>query len=128
MCGPNGSVFESEEFPFFAAEDICLGVSMPLNRGAGTQSHGALCLGWRLDVDLTPAHIELCEALAAFSGSMVVAAATRAERDLVVANAPVLFMALDAERIVTMCDGAAAVAIGLGSEQIGRSLAELLPR
>jgi diguanylate cyclase (GGDEF)-like protein len=125
--GPNGSVFESEEFPFFAAEDICLGVSMPLNRGAGTASRGALCLGWRMDVELTPAHLELCEALAAFSGSMVVAAATRAERDVVVANAPVLLMALNAEGIVTMCDGAAAAAIGLGAEQVGRALSAVLP-
>ena len=124
---PSGSVFESQEFPFFAAEDICLGVSIPLNHGAGTASRGALCLGWRLDVELTPAHLELCEALAAFSGSMVVAAATRAERDVVVANAPVLLMALNAEGIVTMCDGAAAAAIGLGAEQVGRALSEILP-
>jgi diguanylate cyclase (GGDEF)-like protein len=125
--GPNGGIYDPKEFPFFAAEEICLGVSMPLNRGAGNASRGALCLGWRLDVELTPAHIDLCEALAAFSGSMVMAAATRAERDVVVANAPVLLMALDGEGIVTMCDGAAAAALGLGAEQVGRSLAELLP-
>jgi len=58
---------------------------------------------------------------------MVVATATRAERDVVVANAPVLLMALNAEGVVTMCDGAAAAALGLGAEQVGLSLAELLP-
>ncbi len=125
--GVGGGIFDPEEFPFFAAEEICFGVSIPLNHGVGTRSRGALCLGWRLDVELTPAHLELCEALAAYSGSMVVAAATRAERDVVVANAPVLLMALDAEGIVTMCDGAAAAAIGLGAEQVGRRLAELIP-
>jgi diguanylate cyclase (GGDEF)-like protein len=125
--GLNGSTFDPQEFPFFAAEEICLGVSIPLNSGAGSASRGALCLGWRLDVELTPAHLELCEALAAFSGSMVVATATRAERDVVVANAPVLLMALNAEGVVTMCDGAAAAALGLGAEQVGLSLAEILP-
>lgn len=125
--GANGGLYDPAEFPFFGAEKICVGVSLPLNRGAGTASRGALCLGWRLDVELTPAHIELCEALAAFSGSMVVAAATRAERDVVVANAPVLLMALDHEGVVTMCDGAAATALGLGADEIGRQLGELLP-
>lgn len=125
--GPNGGALDPEEFPFFGAEGVCLGLAIPLNRGTGTASRGALCLGWRLDVELPPAHLELCEALAAFSGSMVMATATRAERDAVVANAPVLLMALDAEGTITMCDGAAAAALGVGAEQIGRSLAELLP-
>jgi len=125
--GSNGGAFDPEEFPFFGAEGICLGVSMPLNRGTGTASRGALCLGWRLDVELTPAHLELCEALAAFSGSMVMATATRAERDVVVANAPVLLMALDADGTIMMCDGAAAAALGLGADEVGHSLAELLP-
>jgi diguanylate cyclase (GGDEF)-like protein len=125
--GPGGGIFDTTEFPFFGAEGICLGVSIPLNSGSGSRSRGALCLGWRLNVELTAAHLQLCEALAAFSGSMVVAAATRAERDAVIANAPVLLMTLDAEGIVTMCDGAAASAIGLGPQQVGRSLAEMLP-
>lgn len=125
--GPGGGVFDTNEFPFFGAEGICLGVSIPLNPGSGSQSHGALCLGWRLDVELPAAHLELCEALAAFSGSMVCAAATAAELDAVVANAPVLLLSLDAEEIVTMCDGAAAAAIGLGAEHLGHSLEEMLP-
>jgi diguanylate cyclase (GGDEF)-like protein len=125
--GPDGGVFDGDQFPFFAAEEICFGVSIPLNPGSGNQSRGALCLGWRQDVELPPAHLELCEALAGFSGSMVCAAATRTERDAVIANAPVLFMELDREGAVTLCDGAAATAIGLGAEQVGRPLRELLP-
>lgn len=125
--GPGGGVFDAEQFPFFAAEQITVGVSVPLNRGAGRESYGALCLGWRSDVDLTPAHLELCEALAAYSGSMVVAAATRAERDAVVANAPVVLIVLDAEGVITYCDGAAGAAIGAGAQQVGRAISDLLP-
>jgi len=66
-CAARTGQLRSAGFPFFAAEEICLGVSIPLNPGAGSASRGALCLGWRLDVELTPAHLELCEALAAFS-------------------------------------------------------------
>lgn len=126
--GANGKVFDPQEFPFFAAEGIRVGVSVPLNRGTGRDSRGALCLGWRLPVELPPAHIELCEALAAFSGSMLAAAATRSERDAVVANAPVILMALDAEGVITVCEGAAAAAIGTGPQHVGRPLSGLLPR
>lgn len=125
--GAGGGVFDPQEFPFFAAEGIRVGISVPLNHGAGAASYGALCLGWRSGVELTPAQLELCEALAAFSGSMVVSAATGAQRDAVVANAPVILMALNAELIVTLCDGAAAASIGLDVRQVGRPLSELLP-
>jgi diguanylate cyclase (GGDEF)-like protein len=122
---PDGGAFDVGEFPFFGAEGIVVGVSVPLDRS--NAARGALCLGWRFEVEMAAGQLELIEALAAFSGSMVVAAATRAERDAIIANAPVIVVTLDAERNVTLCEGAAAAAIGLGPEQVGHAIAELLP-
>jgi PAS domain-containing protein len=119
-----GGVLDANRFPFFSAEGVRVAVSVPLDPLDG--SHGALCLGWRFDAQIAPPHLELAEALAAFSGALVVSATAVDERDAIIANAPVILVAVNADGFITLCEGAAAAAIGVGREQVGLSLPELL--
>ena len=123
--GPDDGPLDPERYPFFAGEGISVAVSLPLDPADGTR--GALCLGWRFDAQLSPANLELAEALATFSGTLVSSAGSHAERDAIIAGAPVIFIALRSDGVVTMCEGAAAAAIGIGPADVGRAITELLP-
>ncbi|MGA2012777.1 MAG: EAL domain-containing protein [Solirubrobacteraceae bacterium] len=122
--GIDGGPLDAQRFPFFAAEGIRVGVAIPLDPIDGSQ--GSLCLGWRFHVDPSERQLELAGALAAFSGTLVAAAAARAQRDALVANAPVVLAAMDADGILTLCEGAGAAAIGAGPDDVGRHVSELL--
>ena len=71
-------------------------------------------LGWRFELEPAPAHIEFGERLADFAATLVDRAETAHERDLLIANAPVVLAAIDADGVVTVCEGAAAERIGPG--------------
>ena len=101
--GPDNGQLDPERYPFFANEGINVAVSLPLDPADGTR--GALCLGWRFNAQLSPANLELAEALATFSGTLVASAGSHAERDAIVAGAPVIFVALRSDGVVTMCGG-----------------------
>ena len=78
------------------------------------QALGALVLGWRFELEPAPAHVELGERLADFATTLVDRSETAHERDLLIAHAPVVLAAIDADGVVTVCAGAAAERIGLG--------------
>lgn len=122
--GPGGGVFDPDEFPFFAAESIRSGIAVPL--GTDGPARGSLCVGWRFNVDPAEGQLELARALAAFSGTLVAGHVAGAQRDALVQSAPVALAAIDADGILTLCVGAAATAIGLGPDDVGRHLSELL--
>lgn len=123
--GPDDGPLDPQRYPFFAGEDIRVAISLPLDPSDGTR--GALCLGWRFEAQLSPANLQLAEALATFSGTLVSSAGSHAERDAIIAGAPVIFVALRSDGVVTMCEGAAAASIGIGRGDVGRSIHELLP-
>ncbi len=122
---PENGPLDPERYPFFAGEEITVGVSLPLDPTDGTL--GALCLGWRFDAALSPANLKLAEALATFSGTLVSSAGSHAERDAIIAGAPVIFVALRSDGVVTMCEGAAATALGIGPAAVGKHINDLFP-
>lgn len=122
---PKDGPLNPDQYPFFVAEGIRVAIALPLDRTEGPR--GALCLGWRFDAHLAPGRREVAEALAAFSGTLVASATARAERDAIVAGAPVIFVALLPDGTVTMCEGAAAVAMGVGPDAVGRNISDLVP-
>ncbi len=125
--GGGGAVIDPIRFPFFAAEGIRAGIAVPLDGIDETETErGALCVGWRFDVEPPLAQLELAEALAGFSGALVAAAAARTQRDALVGSAPVVIAAMDADGILTLCEGASAAAIGIGPADVGRRVSELL--
>jgi len=115
--GLDGGTIDPARFPFFAAEGIRTGVAAPL--ATSGPSLGALCFGWRFDLDVAPPHLELAEALAGFAGTLLAAAAARGEREALVANAPVLLLSIDVDGVVTLCEGA-------GAADVGRGVADVL--
>jgi len=122
--GPDGGVFDDEEFPFFSGEGVKVGVAIPLD--SRERSSGALCLGWRFDVQLAEEQLEFGRALASFAGTLVTVAVDRAQRSALVGNAPLLLAAVDADGIVTVCAGAGAGRVGLGAADVGRPIGEVL--
>ena len=122
--GAGGGVLDAERFPFFAAEGIRSGVAVPLEAADG--SRGSLCLGWRFTVEPAAGQLGLAEALAGFAGTLVTAAAARAQREALVGTAPVVLAAMDADGILTLCEGAGARAVGLGPDDVGRHITDVL--
>jgi diguanylate cyclase (GGDEF)-like protein len=122
---PGQGPLDPDRYPFFAAEEVSVAVSVPLDPTDGMR--GALCLGWRFDVQLSPASLRLVEALAGFAGTLVASATSRAERDAIIAGAPVMIVALRPDGVVTMCEGATAAVIGVGPEAVGHHISELFP-
>jgi diguanylate cyclase (GGDEF)-like protein len=116
---------DPERYPFFAAEGVVVAVALPLDASDGER--GALCLGWRFEAELGPSGLGVAAALAAYAGTLVSSRTSRAERDAIVAGAPVILAALLPDGVVTMWEGAGAAAIGIGPQAVGRQVLELLP-
>ena len=110
--------------PCLDNEDVETALILPLH--AHTQVLGALILAWRFRLTVAPAHIEFAEALAAFVGTLVEQASTAAQRDALIGNAPVVLASMDSDGTITLCEGAAASAIGLGPEIVGQRYDDVL--
>jgi diguanylate cyclase (GGDEF)-like protein len=118
--GEGTEIVRSPTDPFLTAEDVHTAMAVPLH------GHGALLLGWRFTLEPAAAHVELAERLADFATTLVARAETVRERDLVIAHAPIVLAAIDADGRVIVCEGAAASRIGFGENIVGRHLNEAL--
>jgi diguanylate cyclase (GGDEF)-like protein len=124
VAGDDEPTIDPERYPFFSAERVQTGLALPLL--CDNEPMGSLVLGWRFRVRPAAAHVELAEALAGFASTLIDQATTQIQRDALIANAPVALAAMDADGIVTVCEGAAAEAIGLGQNVVGRRYTEVI--
>ncbi len=121
--GADGGRLEEAEFPFFAAEGVSVGISIPL--ASRQRTVGALCLGWRLAVELSPPLLDFVAALAAYAGTLVVSAAADVQRTVLIDNAPVALIAFDLDGTVTVLEGRGAAQLGFGPADVGRSVEDI---
>jgi diguanylate cyclase (GGDEF)-like protein len=121
--GVEGGALDEHEFPFFGAEGVLVGISIPL--ASRRHSVGALCLGWRSPVELAAQLLDTVVALARFAGTLVAGAAAEVQRGVLIDTAPVALIAFDLAGTVTVLEGRGAAQLGFGPADVGRSLDDI---
>lgn len=116
----DGTGLPPEELPLAEAEGLQHVVSVPLGDDAG-----ALVLGWRRRVRVSPRHVRLAATLGTYAGTLVTAAHTAERLDVLLDHAPVAFAAIDEDGVIQICRGLATEAVGLGPDAEGRAVQEL---